>query len=450
MSEQILFEPLINDAGESKQQEFINAVFSNKYRFLCYGGAMGGGKTYLSMALLVLLCKIYPGSRWAVIREDLERIRKTVLPTFKKVAPSPFFVRVKNENTSPIALFQNGSQIEFYGENVSKDPDLDWLKGLEVNGILLEQLEEISYKCFEIAFIRAGRWNIPNKPAPLVLATINPTEQWPKERIYEKWRNGTLKEDWYYLPAKISDNPILFHDAAYMSAFDSLDPETRARYIDGDWDAFKNKNPFWYLFEERKHVKQIGYKEGLPLYFTFDFGVEPFPCLAVQYDPHLKQINVLKEFEAPNNDVNSLSEMLLGYIASLPGMPFIHLTGDPSGTARNPAAEGAANYYNTLRNKLNVSKFNIKTPVRFNIERSKTLCNTVLHNFVFAVNPECSLLIRDMKYVKIDRDKEGRLKLVKLGRNHDAAAGNNELTHYSDALRYLMHLLFYDFSKIIK
>ena len=53
----VLFKPF------PKQQEFIESALSGRYSYLMYGGAAGGGKTYVSMAIAIMLAKFYPGSR---------------------------------------------------------------------------------------------------------------------------------------------------------------------------------------------------------------------------------------------------------------------------------------------------------------------------------------------------------------------------------------------------
>lgn len=408
---------------------------------------MGGGKTYLSMALLILLAKIYPGSRWAVIRRTLPNIKKTVLPTFKKVCPPAFLNGgVRSENTSPLAIFKNGSQIEFYAENIQSDKDLDWMKGLEVNGILLEQLEELSHKCFELSFIRAGRWRIDPMPKPIILATINPTIAWAKQKIYEPFQNGTLNEEWFYLPAKISDNPILFHDKNYMKGFENLDALTRKRYIDGDWDAFGVDMPFAYAFKEEKHVKETSFNPKLPLTLSFDFGVDPMPCVAMQVNQFPREVSVLKEFHIFDGDIYRLLTQIKAWIASLPFRPMLKITGDPSGRARSPLAEGAGNAYKAIIADLGIRSDMVAVPRKFSIQNSRVLVNSVLEHLPVSVHPDCEMLIKDLKYVECEKDAEGKIRLKKTGKNQGAATGNEMLTHLLDAFRYDMHLEFYDFA----
>ena len=63
-----------------KQEEAMDAVASEQYRFILYGGAMGGGKTWWGLSALLIMCQVFPKSRWCVIREDLEKIRTTTIP----------------------------------------------------------------------------------------------------------------------------------------------------------------------------------------------------------------------------------------------------------------------------------------------------------------------------------------------------------------------------------
>ena len=85
----VLFEPF------PKQLEFLEAVFSEKYSFVLYGGSIRGGKTYALLALFILLSKIYPGSRWAIVRADLPTIKRNLYPSWEKIKPVNF---VKNHN----------------------------------------------------------------------------------------------------------------------------------------------------------------------------------------------------------------------------------------------------------------------------------------------------------------------------------------------------------------
>jgi hypothetical protein len=50
----------------ARQEEFIEAVRSGEFLYMLYGGAIRGGKTVVGLWTLILLCKVFPGSRWAI------------------------------------------------------------------------------------------------------------------------------------------------------------------------------------------------------------------------------------------------------------------------------------------------------------------------------------------------------------------------------------------------
>ena len=68
-----------------KQTQALNLVSTEKYNFVLYGGAIRGGKTVWGLGTLLILCELFPKSRWAVIRENSERLRKTTIPSFQKL-----------------------------------------------------------------------------------------------------------------------------------------------------------------------------------------------------------------------------------------------------------------------------------------------------------------------------------------------------------------------------
>jgi hypothetical protein len=221
----------------SKQTEFAEALLSGNYRYLLYGGAIRGGKTVCALLLCIILARMYKGSRWAIVRKDLPTIKRNTLPSFKRIAPEGFVGEVNR--TDWYVDCSNGSRIIFFSESIDRDPDLDRWKGLEVNGFVLEECNEITEASFNKAIERSGSWRcIGEQPPPLILATCNPTLQWVKRLWYDPWRKGTLQAPWYYLPAKVTDNPHL--DPMYLANLETLRETNRnayERFVEGNWES---------------------------------------------------------------------------------------------------------------------------------------------------------------------------------------------------------------------
>ena len=127
-----------------KQEVFAEAVFSGKYLYLALGGGIRGTKTWGTLAIIFLLCRIYPGSRWAIVRKDLPTLRRNTLPSIAKLRlTAAGFVGDINQSTWSY-MCSNGSEMLLFPESIRTDPDLDRWKGLEVNGFVLEEANEMA------------------------------------------------------------------------------------------------------------------------------------------------------------------------------------------------------------------------------------------------------------------------------------------------------------------
>ena len=223
------------------QDRFITDVFSGKWRFFGLGGAIRGGKTISVVECLFLLCKIFPGSRWAIVRKDLPRIRRNTIPTIEKFAPRPFVGKLDKAEWKYRCA--NGSEILLIAEQLPTDPDLDRFKGLEVNGFVLEEANEVSEQTANKCTERLGSWIIrptdanphPKQPPALILATFNPADNWVREWFYDPWREGRIEPPYYFLPALPTDNP--YNTEEQWAAWRELPAEQYQRFIEGDWAA---------------------------------------------------------------------------------------------------------------------------------------------------------------------------------------------------------------------
>lgn len=425
MNSKLLFEPY------PKQQDFIDAVFSGQYSFLCYGGAMGGGKSFVCLALLIILAKIYPKSKWCVIRESLPTLKKTSLETFKKLVPSNF---VKSYNQQEqIYTFQNDSQIMFMAEDFKNDKEFDRFKGLEVNGFLLEQIEELQEKLLGICFVRAGRWLIDKMPPrPLILANVNPTLLWPKAKIFDRYTKGSLPDDWFYEPAKISDNPTLFNDTNYMHNVTAhLDDLTRRRLIDGDWTAFAVDKPYLYNFSIDKHVKPQ-YKPNLhlPILTSFDFNVEPMTALVGQKTTMMEGY-IFDEFEITTGSTEEMCDLIK---ADYKDWYFnTQVTGDATGRNRQAVTQGNLNHYRVIKDRFELKDRDLLVPRQNPAHKdSRVLGNSILQHADFYITSNCEKTIMDCVYAQVDEFGE----LVKT---------KDQGRHFFDNYRYVYHAWYPDF-----
>jgi hypothetical protein len=226
----------------AKQKLYAQAVFSGRYRELYYGGAIRGGKSFCVMAVLFVLCLVFPGSRWVIVRRDLPTIRRNVLPVFEKMRllSGGFMGRVHQDTWTATA--RNGSQIILFSESLDTDPYYNRWRGLEANGFWLEEANELDERSYHKAKERAGSWIIPRtadtprpkQPLPYIFLTSNPAGNWVKRDFYTPWKNGSLKSYQFYLPATPFDNPYLTAD--YLASLEHLPARDYKIFVLGDWD----------------------------------------------------------------------------------------------------------------------------------------------------------------------------------------------------------------------
>lgn len=284
---------ILFDAFE-KQQKYLEAVFSGRYKYLMYGGAIRGGKSFVGLAAIILLAKKYPGSRWAIVRKDLPTLRRNTIPSFMKLKPDGFCGPM-NQSTWTVTC-SNGSEIIFFPEGLKQDPDLERWKGLEVNGFLLEEASELSQKGWNKAIERAGAWIVPVKkagqiveqPPPLILLTVNPSAGWVRQIFYEPWKQGRLVPPFYFMQAYAKDNPFLTQ--AYLDSLEELPAHEYKRFVLGDWDAvsgmaFEELDRSIHFLSDEEN-KKFEIKSWHQEWSSFDWGFQhPFSaCHGVKDD----------------------------------------------------------------------------------------------------------------------------------------------------------------------
>ena len=399
-----------------KQTIAMQAIQSEMYNFILFGGAIRGGKTVWGLAALLVLCKVFPGSRWCVIREDMEKIRTTTIPSFRKLEPSGILRQSPYEYTDP-----NGSVILFKSENYSSDKDLDWMKGLEVNGILFEEINECQQQTFYKAFERSGAWIIPHtnrQPKPIILATCNPTFGWVKDLIYDKWKNGTLPEKWLYVPAKITDNPYL--PVEYIENLKNLPTFEYMVFVEGNWDIqLKTGGEFLRAFELGQHVKHLKIIEDQIFHISLDSNVYPYisvtlwQLIKIDTGWKVRQVHELLARD-PENTAQRTGKMIAYFLKSINYQLPVYLYGDRSTKARNNIDEEKRSFFKIVDQAIKTSGFITADKMDSHAPPVASIggfVNAILEGSIKGIEIEisdtCKTSISD--YIETKTDKDGTI-----------------------------------------
>ncbi|MEG0889754.1 MAG: phage terminase large subunit [Bacteroides sp.] len=219
-----------------KQRLAYNYLRDGIHKFIAYGGAGGGGKSWLGCEWLMQCCHYLPGTRWFVGRNNLKDSRESVAITFGKVAKSHGFHAYKQ--TSDGFVFNNGSEIIFLDLTYypMKDPMYERLGSKEYTGGWIEEAGQVHYLAFEVLKTRVGRhlndvYGIPSK----ILVTCNPKKNWLYTTFYRPWKEHKLEREYAFIPALVQDNPWATEDYIEMLR-STKDEVTKQRLFFGNWE----------------------------------------------------------------------------------------------------------------------------------------------------------------------------------------------------------------------
>ncbi len=215
-------------AYQSLKDPNIDTVF--------YGGAAGGGKSWLGCEWLMRCGYYLPKTRWFVGRNNLTDTRESVLVTWSKVANAWGFhkYRLGDKGIS----FKNGSEIVFLDLTFypKKDPLFERFGSKEFTGGWIEEAGEVHVLAYDVLKSRIGRhMNAEYCLKPKILLTANPKKNWLYTQFYKRWKEQKLESSKAFIQAFYTDNLHLTKD--YEKQLQSIsDKNTRERLKDGNWE----------------------------------------------------------------------------------------------------------------------------------------------------------------------------------------------------------------------
>lgn len=375
-----------------------------------------------------MLCKKHPTSKWVVVRDTLQTLKRTTIPSFNKICPTSF-IKKYNQDTQTVT-FANDSQIIFLGENFADDKELNRFKGLECNGFLLEEINELQKVTFLKCIERAGSHIIPNMPKPIILATCNPCNNWVKKDIYDLWISDKLPVEWKYIPSKITDNPHI--PQSYYDSLKSLPPYQYARFVEGDWNIKEvAENAFANHFNQDKHVGEVYLRENTQLLISVDFNINPFACIVGQMyrENNVEHVVIVDELSIEKGSIQKLCDELKTRYARY--LPTCIITGDAMGNRGDIGQRENATLYEQMRRLLRLQSSQLKVPANPTHENSRADVNYFLYHYKnFKISNNCVNLERDLMYVEID--EYGKIK--KANRKEE-----EQRADHLDAFRYFVN-----------
>lgn len=263
----------------------------DKHRYIAFGGARGGGKSWAVRVKAVLLAFRYPGIKIMIVRRTYPELRANhITPMRLMLGDNAVYKDSTKEFTFP-----TGSVIMF--RHCSNSTDIDKYQGTEVDVLFLDeatQLTEEEYDRFK-ACVR-GVNNFPKR----VYLTCNPggvghgfVKRLFVDRAYKENENP---DDYFFIKSLVTDNKALMEsDPEYIKQLEALPPKLKKAWLYGDWNIFEGQ-----FFEDFKdapeHYRDRKFTHVIEpfdipcdwrIVRSFDFGFrKPFSCdwWAIDYD----------------------------------------------------------------------------------------------------------------------------------------------------------------------
>ena len=323
---------LIIKKPSPRQELFLSA----DKKYIAFGGARGGGKSWAIRTKVALLCLEYPGIKCMIVRKTYPELTENhINPMCEllKCHHSDKNERIATYNDSKKNItFPNGSRILFRYCDTEKDADR--FQGTEVDCLFVDEATHQSESKFKkmSACVR-GVNDFPKR----IYLSMNPGHeghQWVKRLFIDKaYDIGEDPNDYVFIQSLVTDNKALMEsNPDYIKQLEALPPKLKMAWLEGRWDVFDGA-----FFEEfratpepqachdagitveealQEHrythvIKPFKINDGWKIYRSYDFGFgKPFAVnwYAVDYDGN---VYVVEEHYDKGKDIYWLAEQQL-------------------------------------------------------------------------------------------------------------------------------------------
>ena len=293
------------------------AFMKDKHRYVAYGGARGGGKSFIAMWLSILFALYFPGIRICIVRKTLDELRNNYI--YKMI---PILHGIAKFNKSEkIFTFNNGSTIKF--EYCACESDLDHFQGAEYDILFIDEacllmeewIDKIDACTRGVHFDPRTGLPIPRKYPNRTYYMLNPGGPshgyFKRLFIDRRFEGEEIPENYSFIQALVTDNKVLMEqNPDYINTLKKLPPKIRKAWLEGEWDVFEGMffedlriEPDVQAAAEADHaedkatllkdkrwvhvIEPFQIPRGWNIFRSYDFGYgKPFSCAwwAVDYD----------------------------------------------------------------------------------------------------------------------------------------------------------------------
>lgn len=223
-----------------KQILAAEAWLDDSVQEILYGGAKGGGKSFLGASLIFGDALIYPDTAYFIARKELIDLTNFTIPTIHKVFKNwgldiNQYATYNGQNH--VYTLKNGSRVHLIAcKEEPGDPLFERFGSMEMTRGWIEEGGEVAESAKSNLWLSIGRVN--NEKYGLkkkMLITANPKKGWMKRDFVDPFKKGLLAPSRRYIQAFAHDNSYLGED--YVHTLSEIkDKVARERLYEGNWD----------------------------------------------------------------------------------------------------------------------------------------------------------------------------------------------------------------------
>ncbi len=283
MGEKVLYMGVPNP----RQKEFLEC----EKKYIAFGGARGGGKSWAVRTKAKLLAFRYPGIRMLLVRRTYQELENNHIRILRRELTGIAEYR----GTARQMVFPNGSILDC--GYCACDSDLDRYQGAEYDVIFIDEATQLREEWLrQFGACLRGVNNFPKR----IYYTCNPGGPGHSyiKRLFidRRFLAGENGENYVFIPARVTDNKALLKaQPDYLQQLQALPKKLRDAWLEGKWDIFQGQffqeftdDPAHYADRRFTHViEPFDIPREWRIYRSYDFGyAKPFSCAwwAVDYD----------------------------------------------------------------------------------------------------------------------------------------------------------------------
>jgi phage terminase large subunit len=391
-----------------KQQLAIYALRgqSTGYNRVLYGGAAGGGKTYLGCIDQITARLDYPDTRGYIARKNRTDLVKSTFKTFVKVyneIAKPRIGAMKYNGQDNVISFPNGSEIFLmYVAEKPGDPEFQSLGSYEFTDGFIDECGEVSKNAADVLYSRTRHNLINGKKSQLLCS--NPSYGWLKDTWVEKDKKKIiLPKNWKYIPAYVEDNPDKEFVRTYKETLEELPLYHRKRLLEGDWNYQVNDSPY-YPNVAKLIITDVKYNPMEEVLISMDFNFNPVSATLMQkYDG---KVRVFKTFQNVGT-TREIAAKIRVYLDSI-GCDWIKLTGDHT-SFKSDTRTGILTDFHIAAQELDIPISSVVWMKNTNPLHgySRDLITHAIEKGIIEIDSQCEDLIIDFN--KAIPDSDGKL-----------------------------------------